>query len=552
VLIIENYRSSFVWQLIRLDRPKPAPPRLSRTLAVNSGSNNRISPSARYVAPRMLPNDAHNIRLLSQVHPSEWQNPPPQPRYNLVVVGAGTAGLICAAAAAGLGGKVALLERHLMGGDCLNVGCVPSKTLIRSARAMADMRDAEDFGVRPSPGLEADFGFAMERMRRLRARISQHDSAERFKELGVDVFFGEARFSAPDAVELGGVTLRFAKAVIATGARAATSDIPGLAQAGYLTNETVFNLTQCPARLLVIGGGPLGCEMAQAFHRLGSTVSIVQREPRFLPREDPEAAQLLAQAFQHDGIQLHLNTEVQRVKSSEHGKVVRLLREAQESTVTADEILVGIGRAPNVEGLNLEAANVRYDDKVGVHVNDFLQTTNPAIYAAGDVCLATKFTHMAEASARIVVQNALFRGRKRFSALTVPWCTFTDPEIAHVGLYARQAQEKNIMVKTFTVPMSDVDRAVTDGEEAGFVKILVEADSDRILGATIVGRQAGEMINEISLAMVAGIGLKTIGAVIHSYPSRAEAIRRAADAYNRTRLTPMLKRLTTRWLAWTR
>ena len=519
---------------------------------MSTGVNNIMDPHSVFVAPEMLPRDACNARLISLVHPPQWQNPPPQPRYNLVVLGAGTAGLNCAAAVAGLGGKVALIERHLMGGDCLNVGCVPSKMMIRSARVLADFRNAEQFGVRPPSLVDADFGLAMERMRRLRARISQHDSAARFKELGVDVFFGEARFSAPNAVEVGGVTLRFAKAVIATGARAVTPDIPGLAQAGYLTNETIFNLTQRPARLLVIGGGPLGCELAQAFHRLGSTVSIIQCQPRFLPQEEREAAQLLAQAFQRDGIQLHLNTEVQRVERQEQGKVVHLRKEARETAVTTDEILVGAGRAPNVERLNLEAADVRYDDTIGVHVNDFLQTSNPAIYAAGDVCLATQYTHMAEASARIVVQNALFRGRKRLSALTVPWCTFTDPEIAHVGLYVRQAHEKRIPVKTFTVPMNDVDRAITDGEEGGFVKIHVEAGSDRILGATIVGRHAGEMINEISLAMVAGIGLKTISGVIHSYPTQAEAIRRAADAYNKTRLTPLLKRFATRWLAWTR
>ena len=510
-----------------------------------------LQPSG-FDASQLLPNDAHNARLLTLVRPPAWRNPAPEPRYNLVVIGAGTAGLNCAAAVAGLGGKVALVERHLMGGDCLNVGCIPSKMLIRSARVAADFRNAEEFGVRPPGDVEADFEFAMERMRRLRARIGQNDSAARFRQLGVDVFFGDARFSAPDSVMVGDVTLRFAKAVIATGARPVEPKIPGIAQAGYLTNETVFNLTRRPARLLVIGGGALGCEMAQAFHRLGSKVIIVQREPRFLPQEEREAVQLLQQSFQRDGMQLHLDTEVQRVEPTAQGKVVHLLKQAKETAVTVDEVFVAAGRAPNVQGLNLEAAGVRYNDEKGVHVNDFLQTSNPAIYAAGDVCLATQYTHMAEASARIVVQNALFGGRKRHSALTVPWCTFTDPEIAHVGLYVRQAHEQKIPVKTFTVPMNDVDRAIADGEEVGFVKIHVKAGSDRILGATIVGRHAGEMINEISLAMVAGVGLKTIGEVIHSYPTQAAAIRLAADAYNKTRLTPLLKRFSTRWLAWTR
>lgn len=502
--------------------------------------------------PELLPHDAHNARLLSQVHPQDWQNPEPIPRYNLVVIGAGTAGLNCAAAVAALGGNVALIERHLMGGDCLNVGCVPSKILIRSAHVLADFHDAEQFGVRSPTGIEIDFELAMERMRRLRARISQHDSAKRFKALGVDVFFGQAQFVARDAVQVAEATLRFSKAVIATGARAVTPDIAGLAEVGHLTNETVFNLTQRPQHLLVIGGGPLGCELAQAFRRLGSEVTIIQREPQFLPQEEREAAQLLAQAFGRDGIHVHMDTTVTRVERSAEGKSVHVVREGKETTLIADEIFVGAGRAPNVEGLNLEAAGVDYNDKKGIRVNDHLQTSNPRIYAAGDVCLTTKFTHMAEASARIVVQNALFHGRKKLSALTVPWCTYTDPEIAHVGLYVHQAHEQNIPVKTYTVPMNDVDRAIIDGEEGGFVKIHVRASSDRILGATIVGRHAGEMINEISLAMVAGIGLKTIGEVIHSYPTQAEAIRRAADAYNKTRLTPLIKRLTTRWLAWTR
>ncbi len=500
----------------------------------------------------LQPNDLHNVRLAARVHPPHWQNPTPEKRYNLVVIGAGTAGLNCAAAVAGLGGKVALIERHLMGGDCLNVGCIPSKILIRSARVMTDFRNAEDFGVPPPTGIDTEFGLTMERLRRLRARISQHDSAARFRELGVDVFFGNARFVSAEAIEVDGAVLRFAKAVIATGARSVDPRIPGIADVGYLSNETVFNLTDRPARLMVIGGGPLGCELAQAFHRLGSKVSIIQREPRFLPREEREAAQLLAQSFQRDGMQLHLNTEALRVEPSPQGKIVHLLKEARPSTVVVDEIFVAAGRAPNVEGLNLEAAGVRYDDTIGVHVNDFLQSSNPAIYAAGDVCLSTQYTHMAEASARIVVQNALFKGRRKLSALIIPWCTFTDPEIAHVGLYVSQAHERGIAVKTYTVPMNDVDRAITDGEEVGFVKIHVKAGSDRIIGATIVARHAGEMINEISLAMVAGVGLRTIAEVIHSYPTQAAAIRLAADAYNRTRLTPTLKRLSSRWLAWTR
>ncbi len=501
---------------------------------------------------QVLPRDEHNTELLLNVHPPDWKNPEPARRYNLVVVGAGTAGLVCAAGVAGLGGKAALVESHLMGGDCLNTGCVPSKAVIRSARLGADIRNAAKFGIHAPGGSSADFSAVMERMRQVRAHISRHDSATRFQELGVDVFLGEARFSGPDAVEVAGKKLRFKKAVIATGARAATPAIPGLAEAGYLTNETVFNLTERPNRLLVIGGGPLGCELAQAFSRLGCKVTIVQRGAQFLPREDPDAARILAETFNRDGVNTRLNTTIKRVTRSDKDKLIHLETDGGEATLAFDEILVGVGRAPNVEGLGLEAAGVTYDTQKGVAVNDRLQTSNPSIYAAGDVCLKFKFTHMAEAAARVVVQNALFLGRKKVSALTIPWCTYTDPEIAHVGMYEREAREKGIAVATFIVRMNDVDRAITDGEQEGFVKIHVKEDSDTILGATIVAPHAGEMISEISLAMVSNVGLKTLSNVIHPYPTQAEAIKRAADAYNRTRLKPWAKNISTRWLAWTR
>ncbi len=300
----------------------------------------------------------------------------------------------------------------------------------------------------------------------------------------------------------------------------------------------------------MIGGGPLGCEIAQAFRRLGSEVSLIHRDAQFLPQEEREAAQMLDASFQKDGMQLHLNTEVQRIERSEHGKTLHLLKEARQTQIHGDEIVIGAGRAPNVKNLGLEAAGVAYEERKGVQVDDRLRTSNPRIYAAGDVCLATQYTHMAEASARIVIQNALFAGRKTLSGLVVPWCTYTDPEIAHVGLYVRQAHMLKIAVRTFTVPMNDVDRAILDGEEVGFVKISVRAGTDKIIGATVVGRHAGEMINEITLAMVAGVGLKTIGEVIHSYPTQAEAIRRAADAYNKSRLTPFRQWLAARWLSW--
>lgn len=483
-------------------------------------------------------------------HPAGWRNPQPAGPYNLVVVGAGPAGLVAAHAAAELGAKVALVEREWLGGDCLNVGCVPSKSIIRASRLYAEMRDAERYGAQIPSDIRVDFGAVMQRMRRIRARISRNDSARRLSAAGVELYFGPARFTGSNTLSVDGTKLRFKKALIATGARPDTPSIPGLAGAGYLTNENVFDLTELPRSLLVIGGGPLGCELAQAFSRFGARTIISQSAPLFLAKEERDAAQLLSDAFAREGIEVRLNTTALNVRVDGARKHVDLVSDDYHSSVTVDAILTGVGRIPNIEGLDLEAAGVEADADSGVHVDDFLRTTNPHVYAAGDVCLDHKFTHTADASARIVVRNALFLGRQRMSALTIPWCTYTDPEIAHVGLYVREARERNIPVKTFTVPMHEVDRAIADGEETGFVKIHVGERSDRILGATVVARHAGEMINEITLAMVAGIGLRSLAQVIHAYPTQAEAIKKAADAYTRTRLTPRVRALLRRWLRW--
>jgi pyruvate/2-oxoglutarate dehydrogenase complex dihydrolipoamide dehydrogenase (E3) component len=466
--------------------------------------------------------------------------------YHLLVIGAGPAGLVAARGAAALGAKVALVERNLLGGDCLNYGCIPSKALIRSARLYADMRNAANFGVAVPGDIRVDFAAAMERMRRIRERIGRVDSEERLVAEGIDVYRGSACFVARDAVEVDGQRLRFRKALIATGSRSMLPEIPGLAEAGYLTNETVFDLNQMPPSMLVIGGGPLGCELAQAFARFGSRTVIAHDEPLFLPKEERDAAQMVSDALGRDGVEIHLNSQAVKVSVRAGKKIVEVRNDGHVTAIEVDEILTGIGRAPAVEGL--EAAGVGYDAQSGIQVDDFLRTRNPDIYAAGDVCLEHRFTDSADAAARIVVQNALFLGRKRLSALTIPWCTYTDPEIAHVGIYVRQARERNIPVKTFTVPMHEVDRAITDGEEEGFAKIHVREGSDVILGATIVARHAGDMINGISVAMVAGIGLRTVARVIHAYPTQAEAIRKAADAYNRTRLSPLLAWLSRRWL----
>ncbi len=504
--------------------------------------------------PDLQPRDEHNQRLLANVHPPDWKNPTPADRYNLVVIGAGSAGLISAAVASGLGAKVALVERSLLGGDCLNAGCVPSKAVIRSARRAHEARAAEALGLRLDASADVDFAAAMRRMRQIRARISEDDSARRYQtELGADVFLGEARFVGSDVVEVEGARLRFRKAVIATGARAALPPIEGLAAAGFLTNETVFQLTARPGRLAVIGGGPIGCELAQAFRRLGSQVVLFHNAGHLLNREDADAAAIVQDALRREGIELVLGCRIHKVSAGAQGKTVRFANEGGgERETLVDEILVGAGRAPNVEGLGLESVGVAYDPERGVHVDDCLRTTNRRIFAVGDVAMDWKFTHAADAAAKIVVQNALFFRRLRLSDLVMPWVTYTDPEVAHVGLYERDAHARGIELDTYTVPLERVNRAVCDGEEEGFVKVHVKRGTDRILGATIVAAHAGEMIPSITLAMVAGLGLGKIAQAIHPYPTQAEGIKAAANAYLRTRLTPRVARLFRSFLAWTR
>jgi pyruvate/2-oxoglutarate dehydrogenase complex dihydrolipoamide dehydrogenase (E3) component len=498
------------------------------------------------------PWDAHNQELVSHVHPSDWQNPKPASRYNLVVIGAGTAGLVCAAGAAGLGAKVALVERHFMGGDCLNVGCVPSKAVIRAARAAAAVRDAGAFGVHVPQGVSVNFSQAMERMRRLRASIAPHDSVQRFSDLGIDVFIGEGRFVDGHTVEVAGERLAFKKAVIATGARAAAPPIHGLDEISYLTNETVFSLTELPKRLAVIGAGPIGCEMAQAFARFGSEVLLVETAHGILPREDADASGIVFESMQKDGVKLLCCGKELKLAKAEGGKI-RLTVESHGNDYdeVVDQLLVAVGRAPNVEGLGLNAAGVAFTKK-GVQVNDQLQTSRPNIFAAGDICSPYQFTHAADFMARIVIRNALFFGRSKASALTIPWCTYTEPEIAHVGLYEKQAAEQGIAVDTFTRKLDEVDRAILEGHTNGLARVHVRKGTDKIVGATIVAANAGDMISEITLAMTHKLGLGRIANTIHPYPTQAEVIRQIGDAYNRTRLTPFAKSLFSRLMAWRR
>lgn len=489
----------------------------------------------------LRPMDEHNRRLLENVHPPAWRNPEPPGRYQLVVVGAGTGGLVTAAIAASLGARVALVERHLMGGDCLNVGCVPSKALIRAARAWTEAREAAERFGGPAVAGEGDFGAVMERMRRLRAAVSPVDSAARFRdELGVDVYLGEARFTGPETLEVDGTVLVFRRAVIATGGRAAVPPIDGLAEAGYLTNETVFNLTTLPARLVVIGAGPIGCEMAQAFARFGSRVTLLDHGERILRKEDADAAAMVQRRLERDGVRFVGGASVRRVEQRGEERVVVWEIDGREESAPADQVLVAAGRKPNVEGLGLEEAEVEVGDG-GVRTDDRLRTSSDRIYAVGDVRGEYQFTHAADAEARMVVQNALFFGRKSVDDLVMPWATYTSPELARVGMNEAEARAAEREVEAITIPLREVDRAVLDGEEEGFIRIYVDEGSDTIAGATIVAEHAGDLVSQVTQAMTAGRGLSSLGDLIYPYPTQAEGIRKAADALRRRKLTPTAK-----------
>jgi pyruvate/2-oxoglutarate dehydrogenase complex dihydrolipoamide dehydrogenase (E3) component len=399
---------------------------------------------------------------------------------------------------------------------------VPSKTLISSARA----------------GL--DFSAAMTRVRGAIAAIAPHDSPERFRGLGVDVRLGRARFEGPDVVEVNGERLRFHRAVIATGARPVLPPIPGLDAAAPLTSENVFDLTERPRRLAIVGGGPIGCELAQAFQRLGVAVTLFHDRPRLLDREDADASGIVLNQLQRDGVRVMLQARLARVAPQQHAQ---LLTSEDGTACEVDAILVCTGRAANVDGLGLEAAGVTLAPDGRVRVDDFLRTTNPRVYACGDVCLPWQFTHAADAGARIVVQNALFAmgplARRRLSALTMAWCTYTDPEVAQVGTADGDLYEQ---------PFSALDRAITDGRTDGFVKIYTRPGTGQIVGATVVGPHAGDLVSEISVAMAGRMSLAALASVIHPYPTYAEAIRKCGDAYNRSRLTPPVRAFLQWWL----
>lgn len=478
----------------------------------------------------------NNRAFLDQAHPMGWKDPEPSDeRYNLVVIGAGTAGLVSAAGSALTGAKVALIEEHFMGGDCLCFGCVPSKALLRCAKAAYAVRTASEFGISVSD-YAIDFAKVMEKVREGRATIAPHDSAKRLASFGIDVFVGRGTFIKDGVVEVNGKQLEYTRAVVATGARAYVPPIEGLQSLPYLTNATIWNLTERPETLGIIGAGPIGIEMAQAFARLGSNVIVFDKGTQILPREDKGAADILGSLLTAEGVKFEFDVTLSRVEQEGASIRITFERDGAKQETSVSHLLVATGRAPNVEKLGLENVGVAYNTRNGVETNQYYQSSNKHIFACGDVCSSFKFTHAAEFMARAVIRNALFFGRVKKSSLLIPWCTYTDPEIAHVGSDERQLQHDGTAFDSYTIHLSDVDRAIVDRETEGFVKLLCLKDKEKILGATIVGPHAGDMISEVTIAIQNRIGLSKLAAVIHPYPTIAEAIRQCADQYGRKKL----------------
>ena len=472
----------------------------------------------------------------------------PEDRYNLVVIGGGPAGLATALGAAALGARVALVEKGALGGDSLHAGSVPSKALVRVARAAAEIRRAPEFGLTLRGGVEVDFGAVIERLERLRARIAGRNDASRLTEKGVEVFFGHGRFADRTHVEVEGRLLHFHRAVVATGSRPLIPPLAGLADVPFLTTDSLYSLRERPRRLAVIGAGPAGCEMAQVFARFGSEVTVFEQEERGLMLEDADAAEIVQRALVQDGVTFRFSTQEIRFEPGENGITVHSHSAGRWFVDHCDRLLLAAGRASRVEGLDLEAAGVRYDE-LGIIVDGLLRTTNPRVFAAGDVCSQYRYTHAADALARMVIANALFMAADRVDKLLIPRCTYTEPEIAHVGLFEKDAEAAHW--GTIKLSFDDLDRAILDSGEAGLLKIHHD-HRGTIRGATIVAAGAGELIGEIVLAMNHGVRLGALAADIHPYPTQAEIIKRAADLYRSKLLTPFMLRLLKRFLAWRR
>jgi pyruvate/2-oxoglutarate dehydrogenase complex dihydrolipoamide dehydrogenase (E3) component len=484
----------------------------------------------------------------------------PRPRRfdsNLVVIGAGAAGLVASYIGAALKAKVTLIESDKMGGDCLNTGCVPSKALLRSAKLAHQARHARIYGLTPAE-LAQDFAQTMERVQRVVRRVEPHDSAERFRSLGVDVVEGRARIVSPWMVEIetpdGRRSVTTRGIVIATGASAVVPPIPGIEDVGYRTSDTLWSMRELPRRLVVLGGGPIGCELVQAFARLGAFVTVVEMGERLLPREDADAAEFVARALAADGVQLLVGHEAVRCEREGETSRIVVRHAGAERHIEFDELLCAVGRAPRVEGFGLEELGIEVGPQKTLLTDASLRTRFPNIVACGDVAGPYQFTHVASHQAWYAAVNALFGGFKRLRAdySVVPWTTFTDPEVARVGLSEDEARQQGIAFELTRYGLDDLDRAIADGADHGFVKVLTVPAKDRILGATIVGEHAGDLLAEFVLAMRHGIGLNKILHTIHTYPTLAEANRYAAAEWRRTHAPPRLLAWLERFHAWRR
>jgi pyruvate/2-oxoglutarate dehydrogenase complex dihydrolipoamide dehydrogenase (E3) component len=471
-------------------------------------------------AASIAPFDAPNRQTIAQGHPTDWRPPRPKDVYELVVVGGGPCGLTAALTAARAGHTVALAERNLTGGTCVNFGCTPSKALLRAARAVYQARDGEKFGYKIGAAPRVDFAAVMTRVREMRAFSSGFDAVAVADGAGIDVFLGDARFIGPDAVEVEGRRLRFQKALIATGSGPAVPSVPGLADAHYLTNETLFELTELPRRLACLGAGVVNCEQAQAFRRLGSEVDLVGSAERLLPGEAAEASEVLAKRFAAEGVRLHLGVRATKVDGRQ-----RRLTLSDGSDLAYDALLVATGRRVNVDGMGLEAAGVKFSP-AGVEADDHLRTTNPAVYAAGDVAQPEKYTHAAIATAQLAVANALDGAGRRLSDLIIPHCTYTDPEVGQVGLTPAAATKRGITIDVHRLELAKVERAMIDGESDGFVALYTHKGV--IVGATFVAAHAGESLPLLTLAVAQKMAPVSLAAVIHCYPTQVEAIQRVA------------------------